>query len=64
MSLINSSAVVRAFRMQKSLAHPYHLMRASRIGVVNRYKYVSKSALVNCFACRITLAMMNISRET
>ena len=32
---------ISAFKLQKSLSHPYALMRASRIGVVNRYKYVS-----------------------
>lgn len=35
--------VLSAFKLQKSLSHPYHLMRASRIGVVNRYRYVSLS---------------------
>ena len=33
--------ILSAFKLQKSLSHPYHVMRASRIGVVNRYKYVS-----------------------
>ena len=32
-------ALVLAFRTQKSISHPYHLLRASRIGVVNRYRY-------------------------
>ena len=33
--------ILSAFKLQKSLSHPYHLMRTARIGVVNRYKYVS-----------------------
>ena len=36
--------ILSAFKLQKSLSHPYHVMRASRIGVVNRYKYVSKNS--------------------
>ena len=32
-------AMVSAFRLQKSISHPYHLMRTSRVGVVNRYQY-------------------------
>ena len=35
-------AILSAFKLQKSLSHPYALMRASRIGVVNRYRYVSE----------------------
>ena len=34
-------AVLSAFKLQKSLSHPYALMRGSRIGVVNRYGFVS-----------------------
>ena len=33
--------ILSAFKLQKSLSHPYHVLRAARIGVVNRYKYVS-----------------------
>lgn len=34
-------AVLSAFKLQKSLSHPFALMRTARIGVVNRYRYVS-----------------------
>lgn len=39
-------AVLSAFKLQKSISHPYALMRTARIGVVNRYKYVSDSAFL------------------
>ena len=63
--------ILSAFKLQKSLSHPYHIMRASRIGVVNRYKYVSKISLKRplmtntnqLFACnRITRSKMSTSR--
>ena len=38
---MTNRALVSAFRLTKSLSHPYHVMRSSRIGVVNRYKWVS-----------------------
>ena len=38
-------AVLSAFKLQKSLSHPYALMRTARIGVVNRYKYVSHPSI-------------------
>ena len=41
----SSRTVISAFRLQKSISHPYALMRTARIGVVNRYKYVSCTCL-------------------
>lgn len=38
---MNSRSVISAFRFQKSVSHPYALLRTARIGVVNRYRYVS-----------------------
>ena len=65
---MNSSqrAVLSAFRLQKSVSHPYALMRTARIGVVNRYKYVSNTCLVRpsdslLLLDRITRARMSIS---
>ena len=69
--------ILSAFKLQKSLSHPYHFMRASRIGVVNRYKYVSKNDIKRSttlddksLTCsdyllenRTTLVKMSTSRE-
>ena len=59
---MNSQRVLSAFKLQKSLSHPYHLMRSARIGVVNRYRYVSGIVrLIVCVCFRTTPAMTNIS---
>ena len=60
--------ILSAFKLQKSLSHPYHVMRASRIGVVNRYKYVSKNSPKQSVktntnqSFRITRSKMSTSR--
>ena len=36
---MRQNRLVNAFRLQKSLSHPYHLMRTTRVGVQNRYRY-------------------------
>ena len=46
----SSRTVISVFRLQKSISHPYALMRTARIGVVNRYKYVSVTGRTDpCF---------------
>ena len=55
-------AILSAFKLQKSLSHPYALMRASRIGVVNRYRFVSEILnQTNHFDYRITLVRTSTS---
>ena len=36
---MNNRAIVSAFRLHKSVQHPYALMKTARIGVKNRYAY-------------------------
>ena len=36
---MRSNALTQAFRLSKSISHPYHLLATSRIGVRNRYAY-------------------------
>ena len=42
---MRSQQAMSAFKLTKQISHPYALMRASRIGVVNRYRYVSEAPL-------------------
>lgn len=52
----SQQAVLSAFKLQKSLSHPYALMRTARIGVVNRYQYVSWKVIepVLTYVCLLT----------
>jgi len=36
---MNNRSIVSAFRLSKSLSHPYHVLATSRIGVKNRYAF-------------------------
>ena len=36
---MNNRGIVSAFRLQKSINTPYHMLKATRIGVKNRYAY-------------------------
>ena len=47
--------ILSAFKLQKSLSHPYALMRTARIGVTNRYKFVSLSASTMIYANSIII---------
>ena len=60
---MNNRALASVFRNQKSIATPFHLVNTARIGVRNRYKYVSLFLLLTS-VYRITRAKMSTFRET
>ena len=61
--MATNRAFTAAFRTQKSLSHPYHLLKTTRIGVVNRYKWVSVHTFLLIDMRRTMLARTSILKK-